>query len=161
MTLDAAGTHRPIDRLMTKKKGGNVPNLFVALNALFGSVLVLLLVLLATSGTEGYRFIGISQFALYLFIVSTVGLFIGKSATERGRSFKTYYLLTVLLTPFITGIMVNAIQSTPKQLSCPKCGGVEHYMGKQRVTKGIGGIYGNRQKEVMLPFCRTCDIEMV
>ena len=144
-----------------KKRGGDVPAIYVALNAVFATVFVFLALILANSGTEGSRFVGLSQFAFYLFITSTMGLYFGKSASEKGRSFKTYYWLTILTTPFIAGMMVNRIPGDPHQLTCPKCGGVEYYMGKHRVTKGIGGIYGNRQKEVMLPFCRTCDIEMV
>lgn len=50
--------------------------------------------------------------------------------------------------------------SKSRNVSCPKCGGTDSYDSKQRVTKGIGGIYGNRQKEVLKPFCRTCDLEM-
>lgn len=45
------------------------------------------------------------------------------------------------------------------EFQCPKCGGTDLYDNKVRVIKGIGGIYGNRQKEVLRPFCRSCDIE--
>jgi hypothetical protein len=42
---------------------------------------------------------------------------------------------------------------------CPKCSGTDVYFrNKQKIT-GLGGIYGNRQKEVKAPFCRKCDIE--
>ena len=42
---------------------------------------------------------------------------------------------------------------------CPKCGGTDVYMRKQRELKGVGGIYGNRQKTGRAAFCRSCDIE--
>lgn len=42
---------------------------------------------------------------------------------------------------------------------CPKCGGREIYFLKQRELKGIGGIYGNRQKLTRAAFCNVCDIE--
>ena len=42
---------------------------------------------------------------------------------------------------------------------CPKCSGEDVYFNKKQVITGIGGIYGNRQKEVERPFCRKCDIE--
>lgn len=45
------------------------------------------------------------------------------------------------------------------EYECPKCGGTDFYSNKVRVTKGVGGIYGNRQGEVLRPFCRVCDIE--
>ncbi len=42
---------------------------------------------------------------------------------------------------------------------CPKCNGTDVYFTKKQIITGIGGIYGNRQKEVERPFCRKCDIE--
>jgi len=42
---------------------------------------------------------------------------------------------------------------------CPKCGSQETYMANKTIIGGIGGIYGNRSKNVMRPFCRSCDIE--
>ncbi len=45
------------------------------------------------------------------------------------------------------------------EFQCPKCGGHDTYMANKTIMGGIGGIYGNRSKDVMKPFCRTCDIE--
>jgi hypothetical protein len=42
---------------------------------------------------------------------------------------------------------------------CPKCGSQDTYMANKTIMGGIGGIYGNRSKNVMRPFCRSCDIE--
>ena len=42
---------------------------------------------------------------------------------------------------------------------CPKCKGTDVYFANKQKITGIGGIYGNRQKEVKAPFCRKCDIE--
>lgn len=42
---------------------------------------------------------------------------------------------------------------------CPKCNGTDVYFAKKQVITGLGGIYGNRQKEVERAFCRKCDIE--
>ena len=42
---------------------------------------------------------------------------------------------------------------------CPKCSGTDVYFGNKQKITGVGGIYGNRQKEVKAPFCRKCDIE--
>jgi hypothetical protein len=42
---------------------------------------------------------------------------------------------------------------------CPKCDGTDVYFAKKLIITGLGGIYGNRQKEVERPFCRKCDIE--
>ena len=42
---------------------------------------------------------------------------------------------------------------------CPKCGGADVYLRKQRELKGVGGIFGNRQKTGRAAFCRSCDIE--
>jgi hypothetical protein len=32
-------------------------------------------------------------------------------------------------------------------------------MGNKTIMGGIGGVWGNRSKDVIKPFCRTCDIE--
>jgi hypothetical protein len=42
---------------------------------------------------------------------------------------------------------------------CPKCKGKDVYFANKQKITGIGGIYGNRQKEFKAPFCRKCDIE--
>jgi hypothetical protein len=42
---------------------------------------------------------------------------------------------------------------------CPKCNSQDVYFGNKTIVGGIGGIYGNRSKDVRRPFCRTCDIE--
>lgn len=42
---------------------------------------------------------------------------------------------------------------------CPKCNGTDVYFAKKQIITGLGGIYGNRQKEVERAFCRKCDIE--
>ena len=42
---------------------------------------------------------------------------------------------------------------------CPKCNSQDVYFGAKTILGGIGGIYGNRSKDVRRPFCRTCDIE--
>jgi hypothetical protein len=42
---------------------------------------------------------------------------------------------------------------------CPKCNGTDVYFAKKQIITGVGGVYGNRQKEVDRPFCRKCDIE--
>lgn len=42
---------------------------------------------------------------------------------------------------------------------CPKCGSQDVYEGKKTVLGGIGGIWGNRHKEILRKFCRECDIE--
>jgi len=42
---------------------------------------------------------------------------------------------------------------------CPKCNCTDVYFAKKQIITGLGGIYGNRQKEVERPFCRKCDIE--
>lgn len=46
-----------------------------------------------------------------------------------------------------------------EKYQCPKCGGQDVYMGNKTIMGGIGGIWGNRSKDVVKPFCRTCDIE--
>lgn len=43
--------------------------------------------------------------------------------------------------------------------NCPKCEGSDLYLGKIRVLRGVGGIFGNRQQEILVPFCRTCEVE--
>jgi hypothetical protein len=47
----------------------------------------------------------------------------------------------------------------PLTYVCPKCNGTDVYFAKKQIITGIGGVYGNRQKEVDRPFCRKCDIE--
>ena len=42
---------------------------------------------------------------------------------------------------------------------CPKCNGTDVYWAKKQILTGLGGIWGNRAKEVQRPFCRECDIE--
>lgn len=42
---------------------------------------------------------------------------------------------------------------------CPKCKGTEVYFAKKQILTGIGGIWGNKAKEVQRPFCMKCDIE--
>ena len=42
---------------------------------------------------------------------------------------------------------------------CPKCGSQDVYEGKKTILGGIGGIWGNRSKDVLRKFCRACDIE--
>ena len=42
---------------------------------------------------------------------------------------------------------------------CPKCGSQDVYKGNKTILGGIGGIYGNRSKDVLRNFCRVCDIE--
>lgn len=42
---------------------------------------------------------------------------------------------------------------------CPKCGSQDVYKGNKTILGGIGGIYGNRSKDVLRSFCRVCDIE--
>lgn len=44
---------------------------------------------------------------------------------------------------------------------CPKCNSQDVYFGTKTILGGLGGIYGNRSKDVRRPFCRTCDIEAV
>jgi predicted nucleic-acid-binding Zn-ribbon protein len=70
-------------------------------------------------------------------------------------------VLAVVLLVYAFIAMRKGSGSGSRQLSCPKCGGTDSYNNKVRVIKGVGGIYGNRQKEVLKPFCRTCDLEMV
>jgi hypothetical protein len=45
------------------------------------------------------------------------------------------------------------------EYQCPKCGGTDLYTGNKTIMGGIGGIYGNKSKDVLRHFCRTCDIE--
>jgi hypothetical protein len=45
------------------------------------------------------------------------------------------------------------------KLVCPKCGSDDLYYAKKLVITGVGGIYGNRARDVQRPFCRACDIE--
>lgn len=33
------------------------------------------------------------------------------------------------------------------------------YFAKKQEIRGLGGIYGQRAREVLRPFCTTCDIE--
>jgi hypothetical protein len=40
---------------------------------------------------------------------------------------------------------------------CPKCAGNDYFMSTRNVTKGIGGIYGNRGGTKQFPVCRKCD----
>jgi hypothetical protein len=47
----------------------------------------------------------------------------------------------------------------PEQHVCPKCEGTQVYFAKKQIITGLGGIYGNRSKEVLRPFCKKCDIE--
>ena len=42
---------------------------------------------------------------------------------------------------------------------CPKCKGTDVYFAKKQILTGIGGVWGNRAKEVQRPFCKECDIE--
>jgi hypothetical protein len=42
---------------------------------------------------------------------------------------------------------------------CPKCNGNDVYFNKKQIITGVGGVWGNRQREVERPFCRKCDIE--
>lgn len=41
--------------------------------------------------------------------------------------------------------------------SCPKCSGTDYFMSTRNVTKGVGGIYGNRGGTKKFPVCRKCD----
>jgi len=43
------------------------------------------------------------------------------------------------------------------QYVCPKCLGNDYFMSTRNVTKGIGGIYGNRGGTKQFPVCRKCD----
>lgn len=96
--------------------------------ALFGWTLVLL----ATSGSDGYLYIGLAQFSLFLLAWTTAALFIGKAAAKKGRSFYSFYFLSLLISPIITALIVATISkpsdSGPSDITlsgdtkkCPDC----------------------------------------
>ena len=46
-----------------------------------------------------------------------------------------------------------------RQYECPKCKSKEMYFTKKQEITGLGGIYGQRARMVLRPFCQNCDIE--
>lgn len=50
-------------------------------------------------------------------IYAVIGVQIGKFAQKKGRSFLTFFWLTVLLSPIITGIIVAVMQPLPGNTS--------------------------------------------
>lgn len=46
-----------------------------------------------------------------------------------------------------------------REFVCPKCAGKDMYYAKKQEITGLGGIYGQRAKQVVRPFCVNCDVE--
>ena len=108
-----------------------MPRAYIGVSFLFLVLFGWTLVMLATSGSAEYRYIELSLFSLFLLIWTTVALFIGRAAMKKGRSFYSFYFLSLLLSPIITALIVATISrpsdSTPQEAppteakKCPDC----------------------------------------
>lgn len=86
-----------------------MPRAYIGVSFLFMALFGWTLVMLATSGSDGYLYIGLSQFSLFLLAWTTTALFIGRAAMKKGRSFYSFYFLSLLISPIITGLIVATI----------------------------------------------------
>lgn len=94
------------------------------------TIFIFTLILLLTSGTEGYRYIALSQIALVLVVFSFLAGLIAKNAERKGRSFWSFYAISFLISPIVSGIIVailprQALQDAKPDerptKTCPKC----------------------------------------
>ena len=103
-------------------------SLFVS--GFFLTIFTFTVILLLTSGTEGYRYIALSQISLVLVVFSFIGGLIAKNAERKGRNFWSFYAISFLISPLFSGIVVAILPSQSFQGSgaeasgtktCPKC----------------------------------------
>ena len=57
----------------------------------------------------------------------------------------------------LVGIFYRKWLDSSLRYRCPKCGGADYFMSTRNVTKGLGGIYGNRGGTKQFQVCRVCD----
>lgn len=81
---------------------------------------------MSPSFTDGYTVIPFILLGIVILIFGIIGLSIADNAQKKGKSWSTFFWLSLLISPIITGLIVASISPeqgkiVPGTKACPKC----------------------------------------
>jgi hypothetical protein len=96
------------------------------LSLLGAFLLSIVLTSVSPSFNDGYFIIPFMYFGILILIFGMIGLSIADHAQKKGKSWSTFFWLSLLISPVITGIIVATISPEqgkilPGTKACPKC----------------------------------------